>query len=149
MPWEDGVYRTPTTEEWAEMDRKRLSPEDAAKFKEAFIKMIDDAPAVVLKEMAEHMKLRYHIEEAFVPEGPAVPVLEDQEPEIVTLVLEDAGAKSVPIVRVVRSITALGLKEAHALVKSAPSLVLENVLPEIAESAAKELRDLGATVSIR
>lgn len=65
----------------------------------------------------------------------------------VTVVLEDAGDKKIQVIKEVRTLTNLGLKEAKDLVESAPKPVLEKVNKETAEKAKAALEGAGAKVS--
>ena len=64
------------------------------------------------------------------------------------VVLAGAGDKKIQVIKVVRAITGLGLKEAKDLVEAAPKAVKESVPKEEADSAAGKLREAGATVDI-
>jgi large subunit ribosomal protein L7/L12 len=64
------------------------------------------------------------------------------------VVLKDFGAKKIEVIKVVRELTALGLKEAKDLVEAAPKPVLEGVAKDAADVAAGKLRDAGATVDV-
>lgn|SRR5690606_22669864 len=65
------------------------------------------------------------------------------------IVLAAAGEKKVNVIKVVRGITGLGLKEAKDLVDGAPSTLKEGVSKEEAEAAKKELEEAGATVELK
>jgi large subunit ribosomal protein L7/L12 len=65
------------------------------------------------------------------------------------VVLEAIGDKKINVIKVVRSLTSLGLKEAKDLVEGAPSKVKEGISKEDAAKAKKELEEAGATVSIK
>ncbi|MFB9775222.1 50S ribosomal protein L7/L12 [Brevibacterium otitidis] len=65
------------------------------------------------------------------------------------VVLESAGDKKVPVIKEVRGLTSLGLKEAKDLVDNAPKAVLEGVDKETAEKAKEALEGAGATVSLK
>src|SRR3984957_8690973 len=65
------------------------------------------------------------------------------------VILEGFGDKKIGVIKVVRSLTNLGLKEAKDLVEGVPSKVKEGVSKEDAEKAKKELEEAGATVSIK
>lgn len=78
-------------------------------------------------------------------EGPA-PVAEKTEFDVV---LESAGAQKIGVIKVVRTATALGLKEAKELVDGAPKPIKQGISKEDAEKLKKELEDAGATVSIK
>jgi large subunit ribosomal protein L7/L12 len=64
------------------------------------------------------------------------------------VVLKDFGAKKIEVIKVVRELTNLGLKEAKDLVEAAPKPILEGVAKDAADSAAGKLRDAGATVDV-
>jgi large subunit ribosomal protein L7/L12 len=64
------------------------------------------------------------------------------------VVLKDIGAKKIAVIKAVREITPLGLKEAKDLVEAAPKAVLEGVSKDDAETAKGKLEDAGATVEI-
>jgi len=64
------------------------------------------------------------------------------------VVLKDFGAKKIEVIKVVRELTNLGLKEAKDLVEAAPKPVLEGVAKDAADAAAGKLRDAGATVDL-
>ena len=66
-----------------------------------------------------------------------------------TVQLAAVGDQKINVIKAVREVTQLGLKEAKDLVDAAPKPVLENVSKEDAEKAASKLRDAGATVEIR
>jgi large subunit ribosomal protein L7/L12 len=65
------------------------------------------------------------------------------------VVLKDFGAKKIEVIKVVRELTSLGLKEAKDLVEAAPKAVLEGVAKDAADAAAGKLRDAGATVDLQ
>ena len=67
----------------------------------------------------------------------------------VTVVLESAGANKIAVLKEVRTITGLGLKEAKDLVDGAPKPIKENIKKEEAEAIKKTLEEQGATVSIK
>jgi len=64
------------------------------------------------------------------------------------VVLKDFGAKKIEVIKVVRELTNLGLKEAKDLVEAAPKSVVEGVAKDAADAAAGKLRDAGATVDV-
>jgi large subunit ribosomal protein L7/L12 len=64
------------------------------------------------------------------------------------VVLKDAGAQKVAVIKAVKDVTGLGLGEAKAIVDGAPKTVLEKAKKEDAESAKKALEDAGATVEL-
>ena len=76
----------------------------------------------------------------------AAPVEEKTE---FTVVLTAAGEKKIEVIKEVRAITGLGLKEAKDLVEGAPKTVKENLTKEDAEKLKKELEEQGATVELK
>jgi len=79
--------------------------------------------------------------------GPA-PVVEEEKDEF-DLILIAAGEKKIQVIKEVRALTSLGLKEAKALVDEAPKPVLEGVAKEEAEKAKAILEGVGATVELK
>ena len=77
----------------------------------------------------------------------AAPVVEEQDE--FDVVLADAGAQKIQVIKVVRELTKLGLKEAKDLVDAAPSKVLEKVSKEDGEKAKKSLEEAGARVEMK
>ncbi len=65
------------------------------------------------------------------------------------VVLENAGAKKIQVIKVVRELTSLGLKEAKELVDGAPKTVKEGISKEDAEAAKAKLEEVGATVVLK
>jgi len=78
--------------------------------------------------------------------GGADEVVEQDEFDVI---LEAAGDKKIQVIKEVRSITSLGLKEAKDLVEAAPKAVVEKVTKEAAEKAKDSLEAAGATVTIK
>ena len=76
------------------------------------------------------------------------PAEEAEEKVIFDVVLKDIGDKKIQVIKVVRKITSLGLKEAKDLVESAPKAVKEGVTKEEAAGFKEELESVGATVTI-
>jgi large subunit ribosomal protein L7/L12 len=86
---------------------------------------------------------------AAVAAGPATaaPVAEEQTE--FNVVLTEAGEKKVNVIKVVRELTGLGLKEAKAVVDGAPGVVKEGISKEEAEAAKKALEEAGAKVELK
>jgi len=78
--------------------------------------------------------------------GPAEEVEEQTEFDVM---LESTGDKKINVIKVVRQVTALGLKEAKELVDSAPSKIKEAISKDEAEALKKQLEEAGATVSLK
>ncbi|MFG2721580.1 50S ribosomal protein L7/L12 [Streptomyces sp. NPDC048416] len=82
------------------------------------------------------------------PAGPgAVEAVEEQDE--FDVILTGAGDKKIQVIKVVRELTSLGLKEAKDLVDGAPKPVLEKVAKEAAEKAAESLKGAGASVEVK
>ncbi len=80
--------------------------------------------------------------------GGAAAAVAEEKTEF-TVVLASAGEKKINVIKVIREITGLGLKEAKDLVDNAPNPVKENVPKEEAESIRAKLVEVGATVEIK
>jgi large subunit ribosomal protein L7/L12 len=83
------------------------------------------------------------------PAGPAAAAPEVEEQDEFDVVLEADGGKKIQVIKVVRELTGLGLKEAKDLVDGAPKPVLEKVNKEAAEAAKGKLEDAGASVELK
>src|SRR5262245_1795409 len=79
----------------------------------------------------------------------AGPVEEVEEKTEFDVILEGDGGKKIPVIKVVRELTGLGLKEAKDLVEAAPKPVLEKVNKEAADKAKEKLEAEGASVSVK
>jgi large subunit ribosomal protein L7/L12 len=77
------------------------------------------------------------------------PPEEEEGSDEVDVILEAAGEKKIQVIKEVRSLTSLGLKEAKDLVEAAPKAVLERVNKETADKAREALEAAGATVSYK
>jgi large subunit ribosomal protein L7/L12 len=86
---------------------------------------------------------------AAAPGGGAGPVEEVEEQTEFDVVLQAAGDKKIQVIKEVRALTSLGLKEAKDLVDSAPKPVLERVPKEQAEAAREKLETAGASVEVK
>ena len=81
--------------------------------------------------------------------GAAAPAEAEAEQDEFDVVLEAAGDKKIQVIKEVRTLTSLGLKEAKDLVDAAPKPVLEKVTKEAAEKAKAALEAAGATVTVK
>jgi len=77
----------------------------------------------------------------------AAPAVEEQTE--FTVVLKETGAKKIQVIKAVREVTSLGLKEAKDLVDSAPAVVKEGISKDEAEAVKKKLEEQGATVELK
>lgn len=81
--------------------------------------------------------------------GAAAPAEPEEEQTEFNVILKDAGPKKINVIKVVRALTNLGLKEAKELVEGAPQTVLEAVTKEAADDAKKKLEEESAVVEIK
>ena len=86
---------------------------------------------------------------AAAPGGPAAPAEAAAEQEEFDVILEGAGDKKIQVIKVVRELTSLGLKEAKDLVDGAPKTVIEKANKETADKAKEALEGAGASVSVK
>ena len=119
--------------------------------------LLDAFKELTLIELSEFVKA---FEEAFdvtaaapvAVAGAAAPAAAAEEAEEQTefdVVLEAAGEKKIQVIKEVRALTSLGLKEAKDLVDSAPKAVLEGATKEAADKAKEALEGAGATVTLK
>jgi large subunit ribosomal protein L7/L12 len=83
------------------------------------------------------------------PAGPGAAAEAEPEKDEFDVVLESAGDKKIQVIKEVRALTSLGLKEAKDVVEGAPKAVLEKVNKEAAEAAKEKLEAAGATVTLK
>ena len=114
--------------------------------------------AIAAKSLMEVMELVKAIEDKFgvsaaapvmAAAGPAAAAAPVEEQTEFTVVLKAAGEKKVEVIKAVRAITGLGLKEAKDLVEGAPQTVKEAVSKEDSEKFKKELEAAGAAVEVK
>ena len=118
----------------------------------AFAEQLVNLTVKEVNELASILKDEYGIEPAAAAvvvaagggEGPA----EEAQTEF-TVVLKEAGASKLAVVKLVKELTGLGLKEAKDVVDSAPSNVKEGVTKEEAEGLKKSLEEAGAVVELK
>jgi len=131
--------------------------EAAKEFSKDIKALGDKIVALTLKEavdLADYLKQEYDIEPAA---GGAVMMAapaggeaaEEEEKTSFDVILKDVGDKKIQVIKTVRALTNLGLKEAKDLVEGAPKAVKEAVSKEDAEEAQKQLEEAGATVEVK
>jgi len=106
-----------------------------------------------VNELAKILKDEYGIEPAAAAVAVAAPVADAApaaaEKTSFDVILKNAGGQKLQIVKLVKDITGLGLKEAKALVDTAPGAVKEGVSKEEAENIKKQLEESGAEVELK
>jgi large subunit ribosomal protein L7/L12 len=122
-------------------------------------KIVEELSGLTVLEVAE---LKSMLEEKWGVTAAAMPAMampamamaaaveeEEEEKTEFDVILKDFGPKKIEVIKAVRKITSLGLKEAKDLVEGAPAPVQEAVSKEAAEEARKILEEAGATVEVK
>ena len=114
---------------------------------------IVDLTVLEAKELGDYLEETHGIKAA-APAAVAMPMAAaaapaEEEKSAFDVVLVSYGDKKIPVVRALRDITNLGLKEAKELVEGAPKAVREGVSKEEAEDIKKKLEEAGATVELK
>ncbi len=125
--------------------------------KEDVIKYIESMSVLELAELVKELEEKFGVSAAApvavaaVP-GAAAPGAEaaaEEEKTEFDVILKDFGNQKIQVIKVVRAITGLGLKEAKELVEGVPKPVKEGVPKEEAEDIKKQLEEVGATVEVK
>ena len=120
---------------------------------EEVMKMVEEMTVLELSELVKACEEKFGVSAsapvAAVAAVGAAPAEEVEEKTSFTVMLTGAGANKIAVIKEVRAITELGLKEAKGLVDSAPKPVKENVSKEEAEELKKKLEAAGATVELK
>jgi large subunit ribosomal protein L7/L12 len=136
----------------------KMSEEATAtkEFDKAISKIGDEIAGLTLTQavdLADYMKDTYGIEPAaggaVMMAGPADGEGGDDEQTEFDVVLEAAGDKKIAVIKAVREITGLGLKEAKALVDEAPKAIKEKVSEDEANDVKGKLEEAGASVTVK
>lgn len=119
------------------------------KFK-AIVEAVEKLTAIELSELVKVLEAKFGVSAAaatVVAAGPAAAAAEEKTE--FTVELTEAGANKINVIKVVREITGVGLKEAKDLVDGAPKAVKENVAKADAEAMKKKLEEAGAKVALK
>ena len=123
--------------------------------KDEILDAIGNMSVFELAELIESFKSKFNVTIAAAPVGApagggagAAPAAVEEKTEFDVL-LKDAGGKKIQVIKVVRELTGLGLKEAKDAVESAPKAILEGVNKEKAEEAKAKLEGEGAKVTLK
>ncbi|MDI9497025.1 MAG: 50S ribosomal protein L7/L12 [Bacillota bacterium] len=118
-----------------------------------FIEEVKQLSVLELSELVKALEEEFGVSASAVavaaPGAGAAAAEEVEEQTEFTVMLKGPGAQKIPVIKAVRELTGLGLKEAKALVDEAPSVVRENVSKEEAEEAFNKLKDVGADVEMK
>jgi large subunit ribosomal protein L7/L12 len=144
-------------EEKPAKEEKKAKDEQAKKWSSDIKKIGDKIVALTLmqaKELGDYLKEEYGIEPAaggaVVMAGPAAQgqAEEQEEKSSFDVILKEFGDKKIQVIKEVRALTGLGLKEAKDLVDNVPKPVKEGLSKEDAEAAQKKLEAVGAVVEL-
>lgn len=125
----------------------------AALTNEEILEAIKVKPALELSELVKMMEETFGVSAAApVAAAAAAPAGEadvEEEQTAFDVVLESFGPNKIAVIKVVRELTGLGLKDAKDVVEAAPKAVLDGVAKDKAEEAKDKLTDAGATASVK
>ncbi|PKL95327.1 MAG: 50S ribosomal protein L7/L12 [Gammaproteobacteria bacterium HGW-Gammaproteobacteria-8] len=121
--------------------------------KEDILETISNMTVVEIVDLIEAMEEKFGVSAAapvaVAAAGPAAEAAVEEEKTEFDVMLTAFGEKKVNVIKAIRGITGLGLKEAKDLVEGAPSAVKEGVSKDEAEKIKKELEEAGATVEVK
>ena len=126
----------------------------AALTQEQILEAIDGMTVLELSEFIKKFEERYGVTAAApvavaAAAGPATEAVAEEEQTSFDVVLTSFGEKKIEVIKVVRQMTGLGLKEAKAAVEEAPKAIKEGVNKDEAEEAKKALEEAGASVEVK
>ena len=121
--------------------------------KEQVVEFIANMTVLELSEFIKELEVKFGVSAAApavaVAAAPAAAAPAEEEKTEFDVILKEAGANKIGVIKVVRALTGLGLKEAKDKVDGCPSTLKEAVSKEDAEAAKKELTEAGAVVEIK
>jgi large subunit ribosomal protein L7/L12 len=122
--------------------------------KDQLIEAISSLSVIELSDMVKALEEKFGVSAAPVASAPVVGATANvaaaaEEKTEFNVVLASTGASKISVIKIVREVTGLGLKEAKDLVDGAPKTVKENVAKAEAEEIKKKLTDAGATVELK
>jgi len=113
------------------------------------IEAIGEKSVLEIVELIKAMEEKFGVSAAAASAGPAAAAAVVEEQTEFNVMLLEAGEKKVNVIKAVRELTGLGLKEAKAVVDGAPALVLEAVAKDAADKAKATLEEAGAKVELK
>ena len=116
---------------------------------EQIIEAIGQKTVLEVVELIKAMEETFGVTAAVAAAGPAAAAAVVEEQTEFNVVLVEAGEKKVNVIKAVRELTGLGLKEAKAVVDGAPAQVLEAVSKDAADKAKAVLEEAGAKVELK
>ena len=122
--------------------------------KDAIIDAVSKMNVLELAELVKALEEKFGVQAqmqvaAVAASGAGAQAAPAEEKTEFNVILANMGANKIPVIKVVREITSLGLKEAKELVESAPKPVKEGIDKEQAEEIKKKLTEVGAAVEIK
>jgi large subunit ribosomal protein L7/L12 len=116
---------------------------------EEIIDAIGTKTIVELADLIDAFKVKFNVTVVAAAAGAAAAAPVVEEKTEFAVVLKDGGAKKIQVIKVVREVTSLGLKEAKDAVDGVPSIIKEGISKAEAEELKKKLEDQGATVELK
>jgi len=120
--------------------------------REQVVDYLSNLPVIQIAELVKTLEEKWGVSAAPVAvaaAGGAAPAAAVEEKTEFDVILADAGANKINVIKVVREITALGLKEAKDLVEGAPKAIKEGIGKDEAGDIKKKLEDAGAKVEVK
>ncbi len=119
--------------------------------KEDVLEYISGLSVLELSELVKEFEEKFGVsaQPTVVAGGAAAGGAAEEEKTEFDVILKDAGAKKINVIKAVRALTGLGLKEAKEAVESAPTTLKEGISKDDAEEAKKALEEAGATVEVK
>ncbi|HAM87949.1 MAG: 50S ribosomal protein L7/L12 [Candidatus Falkowbacteria bacterium GW2011_GWC2_38_22] len=134
------------------MTEEKTPVEIPAKFK-SLVEEIEKMSVLDLAELVKILEEKFGVSAAapamMMAGAPAGAVAEVEEKDSFDIEITEAGANKIAVIKAVRVVTEMGLKEAKDLVDAAPKLVKEGVKKEEAEKIKKQLEEAGAKVTLK
>ncbi len=120
-----------------------------AKFtKEEFIEGLKEMSILEVKELVDAMKEEFGVDPSAVAVAAAPAAAEDDTPSTVTVTLTSAGPNKLPVIKLIKEVTGLGLKDAKALADNGGA-IKENIPSSEAEELKAKLEEAGASVEVK
>jgi len=157
---QEEVKETPQAEE-VKADTAVATEDDKPKVElsekmEGIMKNIEEMSVLELSDLVKALEDRFGVSAAapmavagVAAPGAAAAGGAEEEKSVFTVVLADVGAKKINVIKEIRALTNLGLKEAKDLVESAPAEVKADLLKDEAEKMKKQLEEAGAKVELK
>ncbi len=117
--------------------------------KEEIVETLKGMTAIEIRELVSELEEVFGVSAAPVAVAAAPAAAEAEEKTEFDVVLEGFGSNKIAVIKVVRELTGLGLKEAKDAVDGAPKTLLEGVAKEKADEAKAKLEEAGATVTVK